>query len=334
MHQRMGCVKWKAPSPRKNCVSISSFDLNIPRPRGDGYFPHPIQQFFNVKTSHSAGCGTTPGPSKYNHLMSDEVLSRVPPPFDARIAYGPGPNQFFHLRLPATGKSNERHPLVINIHGGFWRAKYNLEHAGHLCAALTAKDVATANLEYRRVGNDGGAWPGTFADIRSAFQFLIQHAPEHNLDAGRILVTGHSAGGQLALCLAAHEPKVTRVVSLAGVVDLQRAYQLHLSNNAVVEFLRGSPTEVPDHYREANPMQLSIPGARQWLIHGSADDVVPPAFSRDYVATKQKRTGHEKEDVHLLPIEGADHFDLIDPLSAAWKSVEKTVLDLIRQPSR
>ena len=70
---------------------------------------------------------------------------------------------------------------------------------------------------------------------------------------------GHSAGGQLALCLAAHEPSVTRVVSLAGVVDLQRAYQLHLSNDAVVEFLRGTPSEVPDHYREADPMQLSIP---------------------------------------------------------------------------
>jgi acetyl esterase/lipase len=261
--------------------------------------------------------------------MADDVLSRKPPPFGARIAYGADPYQFFHLRLPPPGKSNEHHPLVINIHGGYWRAKYNLEHTGHLCAALTAKGLATANLEYRRVGNDGGAWPGTFADIRSAYQFLVQHAPEHNLDVQRIVVVGHSAGGQLALCLAAHEPNVTRVVSLAGVVDLQRAYQLHLSNDAVVEFLRGTPSQVPDHYREADPMQLSILGARQWLIHGSADDVVPPAFSRDYVAAKQKRTSREKEDVHLLPIQGAGHFDLIDPLSPAWKSVENTVASLI-----
>jgi acetyl esterase/lipase len=204
-----------------------------------------------------------------------------------------------------------------------------LDHAGHLCAALTAKGLATANVEYRRVGNEGGAWPNTFADIRAAYQFLRQHAAEHNVDTTRVVVMGHSAGGQLALCLAAHESSVTRVVSQAGVVDLQRAYQLHLSNDAVVEFLRGTPTEVPDHYREADPMQSSIPQALQWLIHGAADAVVPPAFSRDYVATKQKRTGNEKEDVHLLEISGADHFDLIDPRTLAWKEIEKIVLRLL-----
>src|SRR5271154_645429 len=209
-------------------------------------------------------------------MMPDDILDTPPPPADARIAYGSDPNQFFDVRLPAKAGS---YTLVINIHGGFWRAKYNLDHAGHLCAALTAKGVATANLEYRRVGNEGGAWPNTFADIRSAYNFLLQNSGQYSLDASRVLVMGHSAGGQLALCLAAHEPSVTRVVSLAGVVDLQRAYQLHLSDDAVVEFLRGTPGQVPDHYREADPMQLSIPQARQWLIHGSSDDVVPPAFS-------------------------------------------------------
>ena len=139
---------------------------------------------------------------------------------------------------------------------------------------------------------------------------------------------GHSAGGQLALCLAAHEPSVTSVVALAGVVDLQRAYQLHLSNDAVVEFLRGKPSEVPDHYREADPMVLAIPQARQWLIHGSSDDVVPPEFSRDYVVAKHQRTGNEKEEVHLVEISGAGHFDLIDPKSPAWKQVLDTALQL------
>jgi acetyl esterase/lipase len=264
--------------------------------------------------------------------MSDDILSLPPPPADARLAYGPDPNQFFDLRLPSS-KNKLAYPLghqylVINIHGGYWRAKYNLDHAGHLCAALTARGFATANLEYRRVGNDGGAWPGTFADIRSAYRFLTQNAPAHNLDAQRIIVMGHSAGCQLALCLAAHEAAITRVVSLAGVLDLQRAYQLHLSNDAVVEFLGGTPREVPDHYREADPMQLSIPQSRQWLIHGSADDVVPPDFSRDYVAAKQKRPGKEKEDAHWLEISGAGHFDLIDPRTQAWKRVEETVLQL------
>jgi len=255
--------------------------------------------------------------------MSDDILTLTPPPADARIAYGSDPNQFFDLRLPAA-KDKGLRPLVINIHGGFWRARYNLDHAGHLCAALTSKGLATANLEYRRVGNEGGAWPGTFADVRAGYQFLVQNAAKRNLDMKRIVVMGHSAGGQLALCLAAHESGIASAVSLAGVVDLQRAYELHLSNNAIVEFLHGTPSEVPDHYCEADPMQLSIPQARQWLIHGSADDTVPPEFSRDYVTAKQKK----KENVHLVEIAGAGHFDLIDPRTAAWKEVERTVLAL------
>lgn len=259
--------------------------------------------------------------------MSDSILTLPPPLADKRLAYGSDENQFLDLRLP---KSKTPFPLVINIHGGYWRAKYNLDHAGHLCAALTARGLATANLEYRRVGNPGGTWPNTFADIRGAYQFLMQNARQHGFDSQKVLVMGHSAGAQLTLCLAAHEPSLTRVVSLAGVVDLQRAYQLHLSNDAVVEFLRGTPAEVPDHYREADPMELSLPGALQWLIHGASDDVVPPAFSRDYVAARQKRSGTEKEDAHLLEIAGADHFDLIDPRSQAWTQVEKTVLGSLR----
>jgi acetyl esterase/lipase len=262
--------------------------------------------------------------------MSDDILTLAPPPADARLTYGSDPNQFLDLRLPSSKeKSRQPYPLVINIHGGYWRAKYNLDHAGHLCAALTAKGLATANLEFRRVGNEGGGWPGTFADIRSAYHFLLQNASLHNFDPRRIVVMGHSAGGQLALCLTAHEPSVTRAVSLAGVVDLKRAYQLHLSNDAVVEFLRGKPGEVPDHYREADPTELSIAGARQWLIHGSADDVVPPDFSRDYVSTKQKRSGKEREDVHLLEIPGAGHFEVIDPRTSAWKQIEASLLQLV-----
>lgn len=256
--------------------------------------------------------------------MSDDILNLPPPPPDQRIAYGTDRNQFIDLRFPSE-KHNRPAPLLINIHGGFWRAKYDLGHAGHICAALKAKGIATANLEYRRVGNEGGGWPGTFADIRSAYHFLLQHAHRYGVDPRPSVVMGHSAGGQLALCLAAHELALHAVIALAGVVDLQRAYQLHLSNDAVVEFLHGTPSEVPDRYREADPLQLAIK-AQQWLIHGQADDTVPPAFSRDYVAAKQKRL--KMEDVHLVDIPGADHIDLIDPRSAAWKQVEHTVLQL------
>ena len=254
--------------------------------------------------------------------MSEDILSLAPPPADLRLRYGADPNQFADLRLP---KNKKHAPSVMNIHGGYWRAKYDLAHAGHLCAALTAKGCATWNIEYRRVGNPGGGWPGTFEDIDNAYRFTKEIAPRYSLDPGNVVVMGHSAGGQLALCLAAHERSVHGVVSLAGVVDLQRASDLHLSNDAVVEFLGGKPSEVADHYEEADPMRLEIAQCRQILILGSADADVPPDFSRDYVSKKRK----EKENVELVEIAKADHFDLIDPRSAAWLRVETKVLELL-----
>jgi acetyl esterase/lipase len=172
--------------------------------------------------------------------MSEDILTLAPPAPDLRLAYGADPNQFGELRLAKTG-TESGFPVLMNIHGGYWRAKYDLAHAGHLCAALTSKGIATWNLEYRRVGNDGGSWPGTFGDVVNGYRFLRQIAAKYHLNLNRTVVMGHSAGGQLALCLAAHELSVPRVVSLAGVVNLQRAWELHLSNNAVVEFLGGKP---------------------------------------------------------------------------------------------
>jgi acetyl esterase/lipase len=254
-------------------------------------------------------------------MSSDDILTLPPPPADARIPYGTDPNQFGELRLP---KIKGPFPVVMNIHGGFWRAKYDLAHNGHLCAALTAKDLATWNVECRRVGNKGGGWPATFEDIRTAYRFISQLAQKYGLDTARTLVMGHSAGGQLALCLAGHEPSLKRVISLSGVVDLQQAWELHLSNNAVVDFLGGTPKEVPEHYREADPMELKIAQATQWLIHGAADDIVPPPFSRNYAEEKKPRG----EDVHYLEISTAGHYELIDPRSTAWPKVESTVLHL------
>lgn len=256
-------------------------------------------------------------------MPSDDILTLPAPPADARLAYGTDSNQFGELRIP---KATGPFPVAMNIHGGYWRAKYDLTHAGHLCAALTSKGLATWNVEYRRAGNVGGGWPGTFEDIRNAYRFISQIEKRYHLDSSKVLVIGHSAGGQLALCLAAHESSLKRVLSLAGVVDLQQAWELHLSNNAVVEFLGGRPSEVPEHYREADPMQLSIDRATtQWLIHGAEDDVVPSDFSRNYVQQKKQR----KEDVHYLEISAAGHFDLIDPRSQAWPKVESTARQML-----
>lgn len=255
-------------------------------------------------------------------MASDDILSLTPPPADFRLPYGRYPQQFGDLRLP---KSEGLHPVVMNIHGGFWRNKYDLAHAGHLCAALTSKGIATWNIEYRRVGDEGGGWPGTFEDVVAGLRFVVQMPTKYKLDAKRIVIMGHSAGGQLALCLAGHEPSARRVISLAGVVDLQRAWELHLSHDAVAEFLGGTPTQVADHYREADPMQLAMKQAEQWVIHGKEDDTVPPDFSSRYAGRKKK----QGETVRLVEIPNAGHFELIDPRSAAWQIIQRTVLQLL-----
>jgi acetyl esterase/lipase len=255
-------------------------------------------------------------------VSAQDILSQPQPAPDERVAYGADANQFLEVRLP---RAKGPHSVLLNIHGGYWRAQYDLAHAGHLCEALRAAGVATFNIEYRRVGNAGGGWPGTFQDIRSAYRFVEQEHSRFHLDLDSSVVMGHSAGGQLALCLAAHENSVRRAISLAGVVDLRKGYALHLSRDAVAEFLGGRPDAVPDHYREADPTELSIPRARQWLFHGTEDDIVPPEFSRDYFRQKKKAG----ESVQLIEIPRAGHFELIDPASGAFKQVTNTVLTAV-----
>ena len=254
-------------------------------------------------------------------MLDDSILTIPPPPATERIAYGSDPNQFGDLRLPAAKRA---FPVAINIHGGFWRSRYDLSHAGHLCASLTTKGIATWNIEYRRVGNAGGGWPGTFEDLLLGVKFLESIAWKYHLDLKHMVVLGHSAGGQLALCLASRLKGFRGVVSLAGVCDLRRAWELKLSNNAVGEFLDGSPEQVPEHYREASPIEIPI-AISQRILHGRDDDVVPVELSRSYAEKKTKQGEH----VQFTEIAQAGHFELIDPRSKAWEIVEHAVLGLI-----
>ena len=279
-------------------------------------------------------------------MSTDDILSKTPPPADARIAYGSDPHQFGDLRIPkgpdhyptatevipsepvpARGRRGRvegpASPLAIVIHGGFWRARYDLVHAGHLCAALTKAGIATWNLEYRRVGDSGGGWPGSLQDIAAAVRFVPRLAKLAPLDTRRVIVIGHSAGGHLALTIAAHESALDAVIALAPISDLRRAHELHLSNDAVVEFLGGTPSQVPEHYSQASPMELEI-ASSQILIHGKADDIVPIAMSRSYVEHKQRR----KEKMSLEELE-CGHFELIDPSSTAWEHVQRAALSLL-----
>jgi len=258
-------------------------------------------------------------------VTSEDVLNEKPPAADLRLPYGQDPNQFVDVRVPA-GKGP--HPVVFFIHGGYWRVKYDLTYAGHLCAALKKTGIATLNVEYRRVGNPGGGWPGTFEDIRSAYHALHEQNKESiaGLDLTRVCVAGHSAGGHLALCLAAFEKTVTKVLSLAGVLDLRRGWELHLGNDAVAAFLGGSPSDVPDHYREASPAERPVPQATQKLIHGTADESVPYEIGKSYAVSKKK----SGENVELITLPEIGHFEIVDPGSAVWSKVQEVFHTLTR----
>jgi acetyl esterase/lipase len=258
-------------------------------------------------------------------MPGDDILSLAPPPADERVPYGSDAHQFGDLRLP---KGNGPHPVVINIHGGFWRNEYDLTHAGHLCAALTAKGVATWNLEYRRIGNPGGGWPGTLDDVRTGALHLEKIAAERSLDLKRVVAMGHSAGGHLVLWLAKQNLIALRgLVALAPVADLRRAWELKLSNTVVADLLGGSPQDLPDRYRSASPIELVPLGVVQRVLHGDNDDIVPLEISRRYVAAAKK----SGDDSKLIEVAGAGHFELIDPRSSAWPVVKEAVLELVNE---
>ena len=263
------------------------------------------------------------------------MLETPSPPADARIAYGEAPHQFGELRLPP---GPGPHPVVVMVHGGFWRARYGLEHVGHLCAELARRGHATWSLEYRRVGNEGGGWPGTFEDVARGLDFLRTLGGTQPLDLSRAVLMGHSAGGHLALWLAAcrrlrpgeplyrPDPFIPRgVVVLAGVVDLEQAQALRLSNGAVEELLGGTPAQVPERYRLGSPSALVPLGVRQVLLHGAEDDTVPVSLSIGYHA----RAAALGDDVRLLTLPGAGHFELINPLAQEWRQVVEALGSLL-----
>ena len=256
-------------------------------------------------------------------LTSMQDVSPAPP--RTRIAYSRGEFQVGDLRVPS---GRGPHPVAIVIHGGYWRARYDLKEVEHLCEAVTRQGLATWSLEYRRIGNPGGGWPGTLDDVRTGAAHLEKIATERSLDLKRVVAMGHSAGGHLVLWLAKQNAIALRgIVALAPVADLRRAWELKLSNTVVADLLGGSPQDLSDRYQSASPIELVPLGVAQRVLHGTNDEVVPLEISRRYVAAA-KESG---DDSKLIEVAGAGHFELIDPRSSAWPVVKEAVLELITE---
>jgi acetyl esterase/lipase len=260
----------------------------------------------------------------------------------SRLHYGSEPLQFADLYLPDTQNPETRHPVVILLHGGFWRAAYGLDLMQALATNLSQQGIAAYNVEYRRVGDSGGGWPGTLQDVAQAADYLrnvSSLSTRYQLDLDRVIPVGHSAGGHLALWLAARtrlpatSPLSTAsqplplagAVSLAGAMDLERVWQQHLGRDAVVELLGGTPQQFPARYQDASPAAYLPLGLPQALVHGTSDDNVPLNISQEY-ARKATIAG---DIVELIELPGADHFVLIDPQSEAWQKTLATIQHLL-----
>lgn len=248
------------------------------------------------------------------------MLTREAEAPDAVLRLGGHPDQVVDVHLPTPRLGSRRPaPLVVLLHGGFWRAEHDRCHTRPMAVALREHGYAVATPEYRRTGADGG-WPATFDDVasvRSNLPGLLAEALPGLVASAPPVVMGHSAGGQLALwwALTGRSEHTDRVVALAPVADLARAYAEDLGDGAVGDLLGGSPATHPDRYAAADTAVLlrRWTGPRPVVVHGDADLQVPVAHSRDLAG------------VELVELSATDHFAVIDPLSPAWPHVLRAV---------
>lgn len=265
-------------------------------------------------------------------IQYDQLVAQAAPHATKRVRYGDGRLQFGDLWLPSDATANgSKRTIVVFIHGGCWEAEYNLDHAAYAADALARIGYVVWVPEYRRIGDDGGGWPGTFDDVGAAVDFVRTLATsEPAIDTNRVIVSGHSAGGQLALwaasrgkheknTVAEREPlQVAGVVALAGITDLA-AYGAASGgcNASVTPLMGGRPADVPDRYRAVNPVELLPLGVPVALVHGDRDPIVPLSMATAFA----QRSTSAGDRVNVTTITGAGHFDLIAPQTFAWPRV-------------
>jgi acetyl esterase/lipase len=242
------------------------------------------------------------------------VLTRAADGPDAVARYGDHADQLVDVYLPPGDDAAA--PVLVLIHGGFWRQQWDRRHTRPMAVALRNRGWVVVTPEFRRTGGDGG-WPATFDDIatvRGALPRLLADATGRQASVEPLTLVGHSAGGHLAMwwALTAPDPaSVRRVIALAPVADLTRAHADDLGNGAVTALLGGGPDVHPDRYDATDPARLLGADGQPPIavLHGTDDDRVPAEHSRSL------------RGVTLVELPGHGHFELIDPLSTAWPTV-------------
>jgi acetyl esterase/lipase len=232
---------------------------------------------------------------------------------DNRVSYGPDPLQFGRLWRPADG--NESAATLVLIHGGCWLNSFDMSHSYALATALAAAGYAVWSLEYRRSGDAGGGWPGSFEDVQAGINTLRQ-LPDIALD--RIALLGHSAGGHLALLAGARQEELAveldLVVGLAAITDvIDYAAGDNSCQLVTTDFMGGTPRQLPEQYRQANPASHGL-HANTVLLHGDNDAIVPLQQT-------------ELVDAELVLSPGAGHFDWTHPGTVAFQQLLQLLAD-------
>lgn len=267
-------------------------------------------------------------------LTADQVVQMPSPEADKRIWYGSDPLQFGDLRLP---EGEGPFPVAVLVHGGCWLSQYDLEHLGPLAQAFTDQGIATWTLEYRRVGNEGGGWPGTFLDAADGTDYVTVLSQQYPLDLERVIAIGHSAGGHLALWLAGrsrlgaesplYRPRplaLKGVLALAAAADLELVFERQSCDQVVEKLLGGSPEEVPDRYAQGSPRNLLPFGIPQILLTGVHDQSWKPVADSYYQAAAASGDPVEKIDAPE-----AAHFEIIVPDTSSWPLVRRSAMRLL-----
>ena len=286
-------------------------------------------------------------PKSAGSLMTPQDLQALPSRApDQRVAYAHDSSQYGELRVPT---DRGPHPVVVLIHGGCFKAAYATPRdLAPMADALKAEGIATWNIEYRRLGQPGGGWPGTYLDVGRAVDYLRALAGKHNLDLGRVVLLGHSAGGHLAMWAAARarvptssplyvtDPLPVRgVIDLAGPLDLTAhipEYERLCRDTVITTLLGGPPAAVPERYAQASPIRLLPLGVPQVLVVGEHEEFVPRPLVEAYAQTAT-RAG---DRVRLVDVPGAGHFELASPRTPAWPVIEAAIRSLLdgRLPER
>ncbi|UFU07991.1 alpha/beta hydrolase [Ruania halotolerans] len=237
-----------------------------------------------------------------------------------RIQYGSAPQQFGDLSVPGNIDAGQVRPVVVLIHGGFWQSGYGLDLMEPLAADLTERGYIAWNIEYRRVGEPGGGYPGTLEDVGAAVDHLDALAGDHPLDLSNVTVVGHSAGGHLSLWAGTRADAVitpTLVVGQAPVADLAAAATADLGGTAVTDFMGAAPDQDPDGYAAASPAERLRGSVPQLIVQGGADTIVPEPYVADYVGLA-RTVGAE---IEYVVVEDADHFAATSPEHELWAAV-------------